>query len=370
MPTANDNPDRPTVLWWSRSGRDYSRDRIIRESFSSLGWKIEDFAPKISATADLEARWRRIKRPDLVWVPCFRQRDTAAAQRWAAANNVPLIFDPLISAWDKQVSERQKFAPRSFRSQRLRAQEAKLFQQSSAVVADTDLHADFFSSTFEVARSNIITVPVSAEESLFFPAENPRPAVQRPNILFYGSFIGLQGPQNIARAAREYPNAHWTFIGSGPLKDECVSIAGECSHVTFEDQVPYKELPNRIRSADILLGIFGDTPKASRVIPNKAYQALACGRPLITRISDAYPFSKSSSQNSGVSFCEPGNADAICRTVDSLLDLSPLQATRLSDAASQSYRDHFGNDIVRNQLAKALTTAGLPPRMLTNIHAA
>jgi glycosyltransferase involved in cell wall biosynthesis len=46
--------------------------------------------------------------------------------------------------------------------------------------------------------------------------------------------------------------------------------------------VDYERLPGEIRSAGCALGIFGTSAKASRVIPNKAFQALACGAPLVT----------------------------------------------------------------------------------------
>jgi glycosyltransferase involved in cell wall biosynthesis len=46
--------------------------------------------------------------------------------------------------------------------------------------------------------------------------------------------------------------------------------------------VPYEYLIDYICKADICLGIFGTSGKATRVIPNKVYQILAAGKPLVT----------------------------------------------------------------------------------------
>ena len=150
------------------------------------------------------------------------------------------------------------------------------------MIADTSPHADYFHKTFDVPRQRIVVIPVGAEESHFQPQPQRAPD-ETVHVMFYGSFIGLQGPEVIARAASRLPEVRWTFLGDGFLKSACVELAGQAEHVEFVPWVPYDELPRRIASADVLLGVFGTSDKAGRVIPNKVYQSLACGRPVLTR---------------------------------------------------------------------------------------
>jgi glycosyltransferase involved in cell wall biosynthesis len=350
------------VVWWGRFDPEYSRNRIVRSCFRDLGYEITDFHPRCSSLADLEARCRRLLAPDLVWVPCFRQRDLAQALRWGRRQRVPVIFDPLISAYDKQVFEREKFTPDSPHGRKLLSWEAGLLGGADLVIADTAEHARFFADTFGLDSRRCAVIPVGAEETLFRPApqESSAPG-EVPEVLFYGSFIPLQGPQVIARAARIYtgPPVRWHFIGSGPLLAECQAVAEGVPHVTFTDWVDYGKLPDHIRRAAVVLGIFGTTPKAGRVIPNKVYQSLACGKPLITMASPAYPADVSATTEGGIRWVSAGDPQELATAVADLLS-RPASLPSLGEAAFDTYRRHFSTSRVRSSLGEALSLVGLP----------
>lgn len=353
----------PSVLWWGRFDPDYSRNRIQRKLLGELGWQVTDFHPKLSCLADWEARVRHLHKPDLIWVPCFRQRDLAPAGRFARSHGVPLVFDPLISAYDKQVDERGKLCQESSRAKRLLAWERKLFQLADRVIADTPAHADYFAEVLGVNKDKLAVIYVGAEEGLFtlmpLAAHRPENPVE---VLFYGSFIPLQGPETIIEAARVYqgPPARWTLIGQGPLRKACEEKARGMNNVVFEDWLPYKKLPARIHQADILLGIFGTTPKADRVIPNKVYQALACGRVVVTRSASAYPAPlRSTGGDTGLVWSIAGDAHSLAGEVAALAaDKNKLNV--FGKAAAETSQRFFSNESLRTQLAAALGGLMLP----------
>jgi len=342
------------VLWWGRFDPDYSRNRILRQAYGVLGWEVVDFHPLLSSTADVEARMRRLPTPNLVHVPCFRQRDIAAAHRYTRRYGLRLLVDPLISAYDKQVFERKKYPKHSSQADRLLRVERKLFQDADIVLADTSEHARFFVDTLGVAREKVHVVYVGAEDTLFTPAPKPRTPNYPLEVLFYGSFIPLQGPQVIIEAARLYqgPPISWVLLGSGPLLDDCKQNAAGMSNVVFENWLPYADLPDRIHRADILLGVFGTTPKTQRVIPNKVYQALACGKPVVTCSAPAYP-APISKTGAGIFFVAPGKPNELADTI-ARLAVNPEELIHHSHAARALYEQHFPVKLIFGQLASAL----------------
>lgn len=352
------NATAATVLWWGRFDPDYSRNRILRQAYAALGWRIVDFQPLFSPLGDLEASLRHLPRIDLVHVPCFRQRDIAAAHRYARRRSLPLLFDPLISAYDKQVFERDKFPEHSTRAGRLRNWESSLFGHADAVLADTTEHARFFADTLGVPGDRLHVVFVGAEEALFKPETPPHAPNDPLEVLFYGSFIPLQGPEMIVEAARLYngPPVRWVLLGNGPLRAECERRTAGLSNVVFENWVPYEQLPDRIRRADILLGVFGATPKAQRVIPNKVFQALGCGKPLVTCRAPAYPAGLLELENSGIRWVPAGDGEALARAVAELA-AQPQQLATLGAQARTRYEQFFAAERVKEQLRSAL--AGL-----------
>jgi glycosyltransferase involved in cell wall biosynthesis len=347
-----------TVLWWGRFDPNYSRNRVVRRLLVELGLKVKDFHPAFSRLGDLEANLRRLPRPALVWVPCFRQRDLAAASRWASRHGVPLVFDPLISAYDKQVDERGKLAAGSPSAIRLLKSERDLFARADMVLADTPEHAAYFAEVLGVKGEKLAVVFVGAEAGLFHPAPLKEKQEGAPlEVLFYGSFIPLQGPEVVVEAAKRYTGrpVHWTLLGQGPLRQACEEKAKDLKNVSFEDWLPYEKLPARIHEADVLLGVFGTTQKASRVIPNKVYQALACGRAVVTRQANAYPELLKTREISGLLWIPAGDAESLARHIEDLAgDRDKLR--RMGKAAAETSAEYFSEDSIRQQLAGALET--------------
>ncbi len=346
----------PAVLWWGRFDPGYSRNRIVMQLFADLGWQVRRFSPAASFLGGVEAGLRRLLRPDLVWVPAFRHTDIASASRWARRWAGPLVIDPLISAYQKQVFEREKFKPGSRTAEHRRAWESALFSRADRVVADTPAHGRYFVEQLGVSESRVSTLYVGAETELFFP--RPAPAPKPPfEVLFYGSFLELQGPEVIAEAAAmtRDPEISWVLMGKGRAK-EALQKRYRQPNLVFEPWVDYRVLPRRLARAHILLGVFGSTPKAQLVIPNKLFQATAMGKPVITRRAEAYEAALAGSD--AIGWVSAGNPGALASMVRSWLQAPDQLAGR--GAGSREWFDrYFGPGRLKAQLEALLGETGI-----------
>ena len=345
----------PTILWWGRSDTTYSRNRIIQSLLSDLGWSIQVFHPIISQLGFIEAYWRRLNSPDIIWVPSFRHQDIFSASRWASRWGVPLIIDPLISAFEKEAYEREKFDPGSASGRKRRLWEANLFSLADIVVADTPAHAEFFSAELQVKPDKVMVIYVGAEAGMFKYEELP-PLEKPYHILFYGSFIPLQGAEVIVQAAKQTLDLPvvWTLLGEGDLKADCINMANGSRNIRFEPWLPYEDLPERISEAHVLLGIFGTTMKADLVIPNKLFQSMALGRPVITRRSRA--FADTLGQSNIIGWVPEGDPSALAFVVKKWF-VDPSHLIRRGEKTRELYDAFFSRNKLKNMLAKILETA-------------
>jgi glycosyltransferase involved in cell wall biosynthesis len=110
-------------------------------------------------------------------------------------------------------------------------------------------------------------------------------------VLFYAKFSPLHGIAAILDAVERLKeeNIHFTIVGGGQLEETVRDAVARLPSTTFE-WIPWLDrdgLIDRMRRCHVNLGIFGNTRKASMVIPNKVFQAIAMGVPVITRDSPA-----------------------------------------------------------------------------------
>lgn len=347
------------VLFWGRHGNygpDYPRNRVIESVMRELGCGVERFLPSLSLLADVEYVLKGGERPDVIWVPCFRQRDLPAAVRYGRRQRVPVVFDPLISSYDKQVNERRKFSASSLRGRRLLAQERTLFLAADRVIADTQGHADYYHEVHGVPFDRLFVIPVGAEESLFTAHPMPMRHDGEPlELVFFGTFIGLQGVDVLAEAILQYdgPPVRWRLLGDGPLREQCRQLLQGLPNVSFEPWGPLQELPGRLVTADAILGIFGSTEKARRVIPNKVYQGLALARPVITACTPAYPLSVRADELGGFLWAESGSPGSIIAAVRRLHERRQ-ELSSIAEAARRTYDNYFSNRVIADVLGTVL----------------
>jgi len=192
------------------------------------------------------------------------------------ARRRPLVFNPLVSLADTLVSDRGRFGDGSFAARVLHHVDRRALRLADLVVADTDVHGAFLADLGGIPRARVATAFVGAEERLFHRGWR-RP--ERFTCLFVGKLIPLHGLETILAAAELAPELAFRVVGNGQLD---ALLERRPQNVEWERWIRYEQLPGEYWSAGCALGIFGRSPKAGRVIPNKAFQALACGTPLVT----------------------------------------------------------------------------------------
>lgn len=242
----------------------------------------------------LVIRYLTIGRHDIVVVGYLGHFDMFIARPLAFLRKKPLIFDAFLSLYDTVVEDRKLLKPYSLLARFLFWIDRTACRFADLILLDTQSHIDYFVKTFDLCREKFHRVFVGAEEDLFYPCENDinQDDFIRPfQVLFYGQFIPLHGIEIIVKAAKliESEGVKFALIGKGQESAKIHSLIKELniSNIRWIEWVPYTELRRYICQADVGLGIFGNTEKTRRVIPNKAFQILACRRPLITGDSPA-----------------------------------------------------------------------------------
>ena len=349
------------VLWWGRYDPGYSRNRVYAALFSEFGWTVDRFFVKVwprfgDVEAFLRGQWLKPK-PDLVWVPVARQRDILAACRWAHRRGVPVIFDPMISAWDKKVLEQRKWKAEEYRARRLLEREKKMMAAPDIVCWDTSCHVDFCAEYLDVPRSRLRVLLTGTDETVFKPQPTPPPDDGVFRVLYHGAYLPLHGTEHIVEAARmtQGDSIQWDFLGWGAYKAATEAKAAGISNIRFLDKVPYTDVPKVICAHDIVLGVFGTTPKAARVIGNKVYECMACARPTINEFCTGYPPEAKSCK--AIKFIPPGDPAAIVAAVKEYRDDWANRETYFAEARS-FFERHLSMKVIAEQLRAILSDLG------------
>jgi glycosyltransferase involved in cell wall biosynthesis len=294
-------------------------------------WSAGASAVARLAAAELRLWIRPGAKADVVLVGYPGHPDLPAARH--AARGRPIVFSPLLSLADTLVSDRRRFRPASLAARALRALDRRALRAADLVVSDTEAQATCFRA---LGASRVETIFVGAEERLFKPGWQ---APDRFTCLFVGKLIPLHGIETILAAARLAPELRFRIVGSGQLDQLLASPPANVEHVPW---VAYERLPAEYHRASCALGIFGTTTKAERVIPNKVFQALACGAPVVT--ADTPAARELLRDGMSALLVPPGDTQALADALRGLA-AEPLVAARIAAGGRQAY-DELASEAV------------------------
>ena len=341
------------VLYFGTYERDYPRNAQVMSALRGAGVEvIERHAPVWEKSRDnwgartgsfglrlmlAEARlwWPPKHEYDIVMVGYPGHFDMPRARR--AAGDRPLVFNPLVSLHDTMVSDRGRYSSRSFASRVLAAVDRKALRLADLVVADTRANGEFLAEVGEIPRSKVEVCFVGAEDRLFHAGWRPDDPFR---VLFVGKLIPLHGLDTILAAARLVPEIPFRVVGSGQLVH---LLDDRPDNVEWIPWVNYEQLPRELWGAGVALGIFGTSDKALRVIPNKAYQALATGAPLIT--GDTPAARELLADERDALLVPPGDPDALAEAIRRVAG-DPELAGRLSAGGRRTYEEQASEEVL------------------------
>jgi glycosyltransferase involved in cell wall biosynthesis len=341
------------VLYFGTYERDYPRNAQVISCLRRAGVEVvERHEPVWESTphkwtaggrtalrlAVAETRLALRRRPrdfDAVVVGYPGQLDVPAAR--LAAGSRPLVFNPLVSLSDTLVADRRRFAPGSAAARALGAIDRYALRRADLVVADTDANADYLADLGGIGRERVAVCFVGAEERVFRPVWE---APERFHAVFVGKLIPLHGLETILEAARLESDIPFRIVGSGQLEPLMRNAPANVERVSW---IEYEELPGELGRAGCALGVFGTGAKAGRVIPNKAFQALACGTPLVT--ADTPAARELLEDGTSALLVPPGDAAALAAAVRRLAADVEL-ATRIGAGGLAAYRRNASEEVL------------------------
>ncbi len=296
-----------TVLYFGTYDPDYSRNRVLINGLKQNGVKViecRDNSPGFRKFINLYRKHRQLKdRYDIMIVGFLGQQIVPFAK---LISRKPIIFDAFLSLYDSNVFDRKTVRKGSLRSFYYWILDWLSMRLADVVLFDTDQHIKYASGEFGINRNKFRRIWIGASDNVFYPhtitGESevpkgnhsfdvgvypmPKSNSEKFLVVFHGSFIPLQGIEYILKAAKicEKDGINFLIIGDGQEKKKMIRLSNELGlkNVEFVGFMSQEWIREKIAQADVCLGIFGDTKKTQRVIPNKVYECLAMKKPVIT----------------------------------------------------------------------------------------
>lgn len=311
------------ICYFGHYDPNYSRNRIILKALKRAGASVIE----IHIHSRKLRRWWSLlmsgltARFDILFVGFPGHTDVPLAWMIGSIKKRPLVFDAFLSLYDTAVFDRRTVPPKSLKAKKLFLSDKVSCLLSKIALLDTESHIGYFVDTFKLSPSKFRRLYVGSDDEVMYP-RGQTPPEENFTVFFYGTYIPLHGAEYIVMAAHlleaRKEKVSFLMVGSGQTFSEVFRLAEDLQvrSIRFVGRVPYEQLPEMMSKSHICLGIFGTTPKAARVIPNKVYDALAMERPVIT--ADTQAVRELFTHGENIWLVPPGDEKALAEAIITL----------------------------------------------------
>lgn len=234
--------------------------------------------------------WARARKDDFAYVP-YPAPFTLWWLSFVPEHVRPrCVVDVYISLWDSLARDRTRGKQKSLAVRAIFHVERRALRAAHRVVADTASNKRRLSSDFGIETCRLRAFPLAINADPFLVMRSNKIKKSGPlTVLFFGTFVPLHGIGCVLGAIdalAQDDRLRFQLIGDGQQSGEVEAFFRTSSRqnaVWKREWMGLDKLAEAVSSADVCLGVFGGEGKAARVLPFKAYYALAAGKPLVTQ---------------------------------------------------------------------------------------
>jgi glycosyltransferase involved in cell wall biosynthesis len=299
-----------------------------------------------------------VEKVDVVWgtSPPIFQGLTA----WALAKlkRVPFLFEvrDLWPAFAEAMGVlRQPFLIRA--SQWL---EGFLYRQANLLVVNSP---GFIEHVLERGGRHVELVPNGADVAMFDPQSNGAEfrhihGLEGKYLVLYAGAHGMSNNLDIlldaANLLAKELNIKLILIGDGKEKQALIKRAGELGldNVLFLPPIPKRDIPQAMAAADACIAILKPIEMYKTVYPNKVFDYMAAGRPVILAI-DGVIREVVEDAGSGIPV-PPGDAEALSIAIRALA-ADPDRGREMGTRGRHYVEEHFERRKLADQMADLFT---------------
>jgi lipopolysaccharide/colanic/teichoic acid biosynthesis glycosyltransferase/glycosyltransferase involved in cell wall biosynthesis len=231
-----------------------------------------------------------------------------------------------------------------------RALEAFLYARATHILVNSPAYRDYLIGR-GIAAEKISVVPNGVDPDMFPPGVDGRRIRDEYDLdgRFVVTYAGALGQANdiptlleaAARLNRESDkDVHFLLVGGGKEKENLRRQVRErqLTNVTIADPLPKADVPALLAASDACVAILRDIPMFRTTYPNKVFDYMAAGRPIVLAIDGVIRDVVERSQ--GGIFVPPGDAEALAGAVRFMRDHRP-QAEEMGRRGRDYVRTHF-----------------------------